>query len=158
MSPRFLGLALGLIALTLDQASKAFVLNGFNVGFLRGGPLAPFLDYALRFNRGVSFSMLTQDSATGVSLLTAFSLTVCAFLLAWLWRQKSRLTGAGIGLILGGALGNAMDRFVHGAVVDFLDLHIFDRHFFVFNVADAAISAGVVMLVVDGFFRDGSKR
>jgi len=152
VNPRILGIVLALIVLILDQASKNFVVNGFNVDQWQGGPLAPFLDYALRFNRGISFSLLTQDSFTGVSLLTAFSILVSAFLLAWLWRQKSRLTGAGIGLIIGGALGNAVDRVIHGAVVDFLDLHILNQHLFVFNVADAGISVGVAILVVDGLW------
>ena len=69
-----------------------------------------------------------------------------------MWRAKSAWIGAGVGLIIGGALGNAADRAAYGAVVDFLDLHAFGRHFFVFNVADAAISAGVALLVVDGLF------
>ena len=75
-----------------------------------------------------------------------------------LYLGSANLTGAGLGLIIGGALGNAADRAVYGAVVDFLDLHWFDRHFFVFNVADAAISAGVAMMIVDGLFGDERAR
>jgi signal peptidase II len=67
----------------------------------------------------------------------------------WLLRSRSGLLAAALGLIIGGALGNAVDRVVHGAVVDYLDLHAFGRHFFVFNVADAAINIGVVLLILD---------
>ena len=150
LTPRALGLVLAALALALDQASKLLVARGFDMGALRGGPLAPFLDLALRYNRGVSFSLLRQNGALGAALLTAFSLTVVAFLAVWLWRARSTATAAGLGLIIGGALGNAADRVAYGAVIDFLDLHAFGRHFFVFNLADAAISAGVALLIVDG--------
>ncbi len=70
----------------------------------------------------------------------------------WLWRARSAVVGLGLGLIIGGAIGNGYDRLVYGAVVDFLDLHAFGRHFFVFNLADAAINLGVALLVVDGLF------
>ena len=158
LTPRALGLILAALALALDQTSKLLVAHGFDTGALRGGPLAPFLDLALRYNRGVSFSLLRQNGALGAALLTAFSLTVVAFLAFWLWRAKSAATAAGLGLIIGGALGNAANRVAYGAVVDFLDLHALGRHFFVFNLADAAISAGVALLIVDGLFGEGRAR
>lgn len=150
MNPQKLGAGLAALALALDQASKAYVSRGFASGALHGGPLAPFVDLALRYNRGVSFSLLRQNGALGAALLTGFSLAVVAALCVWLWRVKTPLTGAALGLIIGGALGNAIDRAGDGAVVDFLDLHAFGRHFFVFNIADAAISAGVALLIVEG--------
>jgi len=155
--PRDLGLTLALVVLAIDQASKITVARAFASGALEGGRLTPGLDLALRFNRGVSFSLLRQDGALGAALLTAFSVTVVAFLTVWLWRAKSRWIAVGIGLIVGGALGNAADRAAYGAVVDFLDLHAFGRHFFVFNIADAAISAGVALMIVDGLFGEGRK-
>jgi signal peptidase II len=143
----------------LDQASKFLVVRAFASGDPQGGPLAPFINLVLRYNSGVSFSLLRQDSPLGAAALTAFSVTVVGFLTAWLWRAKSRWLAAGIGLIVGGALGNAMDRALpRRAVVDFLDLHFFERHLFVFNLADAAISAGVAMLIVDGMFGEGGRR
>ncbi|MDE3174869.1 MAG: signal peptidase II [Pseudomonadota bacterium] len=157
VSARGLGLALAALALALDQASKYAITHGFEAGAMHAGALAPFLDLALRFNRGVSFSLLPQDGALGAALLTSFSLGVVAVLTIWLWRVKSRMTGAGLGLIIGGALGNAADRAAYGAVVDFLDLHALGRHFFVFNLADAAISAGVALLIVEGLFAEGRK-
>ena len=147
---RALGLSLAALALALDQASKLYVTRGFASGALEGGPLMPFLDLALRANKGISFSLLRQDGALGVGLLTAFALAVVAYLIVWLWRARSYATSAGLGLIIGGALGNAGDRVAYGAVVDFLDLHVWGRHLFVFNVADAAISAGVALLIGEG--------
>ena len=147
---RIFGLTLVALALALDQASKLYVTRGFESGAFEAGPFLPFVDLALRANKGISFSLLRQDGALGVALLTAFSLGVVAYLAVWLWRTPSRVTSAGLGLIIGGALGNAADRVAYGAVVDFLDLNAFGRHFFVFNVADAAISLGVGLLVLDG--------
>jgi signal peptidase II len=147
---RALGLILATLALAGDQASKLYVTRGFAAGTLEGGPFLPFIDLELRANKGISFSLFRQDGALGVALLTAFSLAAVAFLGVWLWRARSGLTAAGLGLIIGGALGNAADRVAYGAVVDFLDLHAFGRHFFVFNVADAAISLGVALLILDG--------
>lgn len=147
---RALGLALAALALALDQVAKLSVTRGFASGALEGGPLLPFVDLSLQANRGISFSLFRQNGALGVALLTAFALAVVVFLAVWLWRARSRLTAAGLGLIIGGALGNAADRVAYGAVVDFLDLHAFGRHFFVFNIADAAISLGVALLMLDG--------
>ena len=73
----------------------------------------------------------------------------------WLWRARALLVGLGLGAVIGGALGNGYDRFAYGAVVDFLDLHAFGRHFFVFNLADAAINLGVALLIFDGLFGVG---
>ena len=158
LNARALGLALALLALALDQASKLWITRAFASGALEGGPLTPFLDLALRYNRGVSFSLFRQDGPLGAALLTAFSVTVVGFLAAWMWRARAQAVAAGLGLIIGGALGNALDRALYGAVVDFLDLHAFDRHFFVFNVADAAISAGVALLLVDGLLGENARR
>ena len=79
----------------------------------------------------------------------ALTLAVTGLLILWLFRSRSPLPAVGLGLIIGGALGNAIDRVAHGAVVDYLDLHAFGRHFFVFNVADAAINIGVALLILD---------
>jgi signal peptidase II len=106
----------------------------------------------LRWNRGISFSLFAQESAAGRWLLLALTLVVTALIAAWLWRARAPLVGLALGLIVGGAIGNGYDRIVYGAVVDFLDLHAFGRHFFVFNLADAAINIGVALLILDGLF------
>jgi signal peptidase II len=155
---RALGLMAAALALTADQASKLYVTRGFESGALEAGPFLPFVDLALRANKGISFSLFRQDGALGAALLTLFSLAVVAYLGVWLWRTRSRATSVGLGLIIGGALGNAGDRFAHGAVVDFLDLHAFGRHFFVFNVADAAISAGVALLIGEELWGERTRK
>jgi signal peptidase II len=93
--------------------------------------------------------LLARDSALGQIALVALTLAVTGLLILWLIRSRSALPAVGLGLIIGGALGNAIDRVAHGAVIDYLDLHAFGRHFFVFNVADAAINIGVALLILD---------
>ena len=112
-------------------------------------PLTPFLDLTLRWNRGISFSLFARDFGSAQIALVVLTLAVTGLLTWWLFRSRSSLPAVGLGLIIGGALGNAVDRLVHGAVVDDLDLHAFGRHFFVFNIADAAINVGVALLILD---------
>ena len=153
MTPaRMLGVLTALAVFTLDQASKFVVVHGF--GGEEPAPmfLTPFLDFSLHWNSGISFSLFRQDTALGVWLLLTFTLAATALLGVWLWRARSWVVGVGLGAIIGGALGNACDRLAYGAVVDFLDLHAFGRHFFVFNLADAAINVGVALLILDGLF------
>jgi signal peptidase II len=152
MKPRILGLSIALAVLVADQLVKLAVLDGAAATAEAPASLAPFLDLTLRFNRGVSFSLFTQRSEIGEAALLVFTLAATALLGLWLWRSRSALTAAGLGAITGGALGNALDRVLHGAVVDYLDLHAFGRHFFVFNVADAAINVGVAILILDLLF------
>jgi len=142
----------GLVALAivlLDQIVKAGVLAYFSGPSVDPRPLAPFLDLTLRLNRGISFSLFARDSAAGEAALLAVTLAATVLLAWWLIRTRSALPAIGLGLIIGGALGNAIDRLQHGAVIDYLDLHAFGRHFFVFNVADAAINIGVALLILD---------
>jgi signal peptidase II len=152
VTPRALGAVIALTVLVADQAAKIAVLSYSASGDGGSSPLAPFLDLALRWNRGVSFSLFAQDSAAGRAVLLALTLAATVLLAWWLWRCRSAMAAAGLGAIIGGALGNALDRVVHGAVVDYLDLHAFGRHFFVFNLADAAINFGVAFLLIDLVF------
>ena len=142
----------------LDQASKFLVVHGFAGVGAEPTPLGPFLDLNLRLNPGISFSFFPQNTQAGVALLIGFTLARPALLGVWLWRTRDLLIGAGIGAIIGGALGNAIDRLSFGAVVDFLDLHAFGRHFFVFNLADAAINVGVALLLLDSLLRTGGTK
>jgi signal peptidase II len=150
MRARALGAVAIVAVVALDRAVKLLVLSDFDATAAAPKPLTPFLDLALRWNRGISFSLFAQDSATGRWLLLALTVVVTALIAVWLWRARAALVGLGLGLIVGGAIGNGYDRLIYGAVVDFLDLHAFGRHFFVFNLADAAINAGVALLIVDG--------
>lgn len=143
---RRLGFGLAALVLIVDQFSKHIVMRDV----LQARPLMPFVDLALRYNSGISFSLLRQNDALGVTLLTLFALAVVVGLTVWLISVRDRGTAAALGLIMGGALGNALDRARLGFVVDFLDFHIFSWHVFVFNGADAAISLGVALLIAVG--------
>jgi signal peptidase II len=150
MRPRSLGAVAIVVVVALDRAAKILVLSDFDATASTPIPLTPFLNLALRWNRGISFSLFAQDSAIGRWLLLALTLVVTALIALWLWRAAAPLVGLGLGAIIGGAIGNGYDRLVYGAVVDFLDLHALGRNFFVFNLADAAINLGVALLIVDG--------
>ncbi len=147
MSPRGLGVIVALVVLAADQAAKAWALD--EADGVGPTPIAPFLDLVLRWNRGISFSLFTQDTVAGRAILLALTLCAIALLGWWLASSRSPLIAIGLGAIIGGALGNALDRATRGAVVDYLDLHAFGRHFFVFNLADAAINVGVALLILD---------
>jgi signal peptidase II len=149
---RAFGVSIALAVFVADQAAKVAVLSRSSRSTEQSAPLAPFLDLTLRWNRGISFSLFAQRSHSGRAALLLLTLAAIALLAWWLMRSRSNLTAAGLGAIIGGALGNAFDRIVHGAVADFLDLHAFGRHFFVFNFADAAINLGVALLIIDLLF------
>ncbi len=152
MRARTLGALTILGVLALDQASKFAAVRYFDGDGGAPFALAPFLDFTLRWNRGISFSLFAQESAAGHWLLLTLTIVVTALLGFWLRRARAPLVGLGLGAIVGGALGNGYDRLAYGAVADFLDLHAFGRHFFVFNFADAAINVGVALLIFDGLF------
>jgi signal peptidase II len=144
-----LGGAIALAVILVDQIVKAGVLSYSARPDVDPRPLTPFLDLTLRWNRGISFSLFAGDSSAGQAVLLAVTLAATGLLAWWLFRSRSVLPAVGLGLIIGGALGNAIDRVAHGAVIDYLDLHAFGRHFFVFNAADAAINVGVALLILD---------
>jgi signal peptidase II len=149
MKPPVVGGMIALAVVFVDQIVKVGVLSRFARSEIDPSPLGPFLDLTLQRNRGISFSLFARDSAAGEAALLALTLAATALLAWWLIRSRSALPAVGLGLIVGGALGNAIDRIAHGAVIDYLDLHAFGRHFFVFNVADAAINLGVALLILD---------
>jgi signal peptidase II len=144
-----MGAIIAFAVVLIDQMVKAGVLGHFGGSEVDPRPLTPFLDLTLRWNRGISFSLLARDSASSQIALLALTVAATALLTLWLFRCRSALPAVGLGLIIGGALGNAIDRVAHGAVIDYLDLHAFGRHFFVFNLADAAINIGVALLILD---------
>ena len=150
---RRLGLSIAALVIILDQLSKYWVLNGLR---LRDAPmghieLSPVFDLTFVWNRGVSFGLFKADGMAGRLLLSGFALLVLVVMLYWLWRARGLLATVSLGLIIGGALGNLVDRLRFGRVVDFIDFS--DIHFiWVFNVADSAISIGVILMLVDAFF------
>jgi signal peptidase II len=151
MKPPAVGGLIALAVVLVDQIAKAGVLSYSARPDAVPTPLTPFLDLTLRWNHGISFSLFARDSESAQIALLAVTLAVTGLLTWWLFRCRSVLPAAGLGLIIGGAVGNAIDRLAHGAVVDYLDLHVLGRHFFVFNGADAAINLGVALLILDLF-------
>ena len=113
--------------------------------------LAPVLDLVLAWNRGISYSLFTSDSARGPYILLAVTLTASALLMVWLWRATTPLTGVALGLLIGGALGNAYDRFAYGAVVDFVYFHIGRFSWYIFNLDEVAAVVGVGLLLLESF-------
>jgi signal peptidase II len=144
-----LGLLAAAVALGLDQASKAWMLAGGATDADPAG-LGP-LRLTLTQNSGISYGLLQGGGDLGRWALAAFALAVSGVLAAWVWRAERPATGVGVGLILGGALGNAADRLTRGSVVDFINATAL--HFpWIFNIADSAITVGIVILIAEGLF------
>ena len=143
--------AMSLVALTLvaDQVSKELLLRYL----LKAGAIVPVIDDFFRlvivWNRGVSFGMLGGDRALPPWLLSAVAVAVCVGLFIWLRRTDRLLTGWGIGLVMGGAIGNVIDRARWGAVFDFADFYVGEWHWPAFNIADSAIVVGVGLMLID---------
>ena len=158
MKPRILGGLVALIVLALDQASKLWLLYG--LGMVEGEriTITPFFDVHLMWNTGISLSLFPQSTVSGRWALLAVTAAATLLLALWLWRVGGRLAAVALGAIIGGALGNGYDRFTYGEVADFCDFHLWGWHPFVFNVADSAITIGVILLAYDGLFADRQAR
>lgn len=153
---RAVGIALLLCALVVDQAVKASVLASPFLDASRGIEVLPFLNIVLVKNTGVSFGLL---STYGIPwwVFALFSLAIVAWLATWLWQSGSMLLSAGLGLIVGGAMSNIVDRFRHGGVTDFIDFHVAGWHWPAFNTADAAITIGVLAILLVTMMRPKSQ-
>jgi signal peptidase II len=149
-----LGLPIVLGGFLLDQATKWLVLNHV-MNPPQVIPVTDFFNLVLGFNTGVSFGMFGEAPAW---ILMAFTLAIVAGLLGWIKRTDNRLTAAALGLIVGGALGNLLDRLRQGAVTDFLDFYIGSYHWPAFNLADVAIVCGAGLLLIESVLaRDDTK-
>jgi signal peptidase II len=143
-----LGLAVAVVTLVLDQLGKWAALAWLAPdSALR---VTPFFNLVLVWNRGVSFGMFNSGGTFAPWLLSGLALAVVVGLVIWLKRSNQVLTGLGLGLVIGGALGNVIDRIRFGGVVDFLDFHLAGYHWPAFNVADAGICVGALLLLADG--------
>ena len=143
-SARGIGSACAIALYIVDQATKGAAIAFFS----RPEEIVevlPIFNLVLTRNRGVSFGLLTALPWWG---LTALGLALVTLLSVWLWRTRTKLSGAAIGLIIGGALGNIVDRIRWGAVTDFLDFHLGEYHWPAFNVADVGIVVGVSLLLL----------
>jgi lipoprotein signal peptidase len=143
--------ALGLAA---DQGSKWALIHGLGLHEHDRIVLLPVFDLVMWWNRGVSFSLFDTGAAWGPYLFSLASLAIVALLVVWLSRTTSRIVAVAIGAVIGGALGNVIDRLRFGAVADFFYAHIGPYGWPAFNVADSLIVLGVAILVLDGLFGD----
>ena len=152
MKSRGFGFAIALAIFVADQLTKAIVAGPLQLQVVRQIKILPIFDLTWTENYGISLGLLNASSETGRWLLVALTSAIAIGVAYWIGREKARWDKAALGMILGGALGNILDRTRHGYVVDFADLHFGGfRPFLVFNVGDAAISIGVVILLVRAF-------
>ena len=154
---RSVSLVVAFLVFALDQASKWVVAYPLQLEFRRTIEIADFFNLTFVRNNGVSLGLLSADGQLGRWLLVALTGAIAIFVALWLWREKRRDDSTALALVLGGALGNILDRVRLGYVLDFADLHFGDwRPFLVFNVGDAAITIGVLLLLVRALLmRDG---
>ena len=146
---RRVGLSVAALVFLVDQAVKWAVTYPLQLPHRLTIEILPFFTLRWLKNTGVSMSLLNASSDLGRWLLVALTCAIAAFVAVWMWREKRRDDAVALSLVLGGALGNILDRVRLGYVVDYADLHFGDIHpFLVFNVGDAAITIGVLLLLV----------
>jgi signal peptidase II len=156
------GLAVAVLTGIADQASKLWLLSGFHLESVQPVAVTPLLDLVLTWNTGISYGLFPQQGPIGPWALLAFKVVAVVFLWVWLARVHTRLTALALGMIIGGAVGNAVDRLHWPGVMDFVLLHaeIGGKNFrwYVFNLADVAIVAGVVGLLYDSVSHGGAAK
>ena len=149
------GIIAAVVTLVIDQASKLWLLFVFDIARRGTVKVTPFFDLVLAWNVGISFGWFQNDSFLAQAALTGVKAIAVIVLAIWMARSRTLLATVALGLIIGGAIGNAIDRFAYGAVVDFALFHIEIAgktwNWYVFNVADVAIVAGVAALLYDSF-------
>jgi len=149
----FLKLLIVLIIFTLDRISKAYVINFFNETQLSEVYLLEFINIYFIWNEGIAFGLLSFENNLFYNLITSLIILISLIILYLVLKNKNYL-GYFFAMILGGSLGNLYDRIKYSAVPDFIDLHIGNYHWFIFNVADIFISIGVICLILDEFFNN----
>lgn len=143
------GLLIAIAAMAADQLHKYWMIEVYEVGNRGRVAVTSFLDFVLLWNPGISFGQLPQANDFGRYLLIAFTVIAIIVLFIWMSRVHSAFVSASIGMIIGGAAGNLIDRIVHGAVADFFSFHYSGYYWYVFNIADVAITLGVAGLLLD---------
>jgi signal peptidase II len=150
------GVIVAIATLVLDQASKFWLVRVFDIARRGAVKLTPFFDLVLAWNQGISFGWFQNDGPAAQIALIAVKVVAVVVLAVWMARSHTLIATVALGLIIGGAIGNGIDRLAYGAVVDFALFHvrIGDNTFnwYVFNVADVAIVAGVAALLYDSFW------
>ena len=150
------GLGVALLIFGLDQATKWWIVESV-MNPPRITPVTPFFNLVMGWNRGVSFGLFNQDSPYNVWILTAVALRIVVALVFWLRKAERQMVVFAIGMVIGGAIGNVVDRLRFGAVADFLDFHVAGYHWPAFNVADSGITIGAGLLVLDALFAGPEK-
>jgi len=151
-TPRFLGLCAAVLALVADQGSKIALLYGASFWRMAPGetiPVLPFFNLVMVWNPGISYGLFPASGRLGTWALEAATLAVIVFLGSWLWKSRDFLVALGCGLIVGGGLGNLIDRLLYGRVADFFHFHGFGYDWYVFNIADLAVTLGAVAFIYD---------
>jgi signal peptidase II len=145
------GLTVAALVAIADQLVKAWILGLFAAQPAGGGvvQVASFFNLVLAWNHGMSFGLFNSNAALNAAIFTVLAAIIVGGLVMWLWRVQEPLLAVAIGLVIGGAVGNVVDRLWRGAVVDFLDFHLGEWHWFAFNLADAAICIGVGLMLID---------
>ena len=161
VSRKATGYLIALVVFGLDQLSKWWVTGPLGVDY-EGAVryILPIFQFSYTQNNGISLGLLNATTPIGRWMLVALTTAIAIGVAIWISREKNRLDQIALGMVLGGALGNILDRTLHGYVVDFLDLHFGEyRPFLIFNVGDAAISIAVVILLLRAFLsrKDQSK-
>ena len=151
-----LGLGVAALVILFDQAAKWWIM-AMVMQPPRIIELTPFFNLVMGWNRGISFGLFDGDSAINVWILPLVALAIVAALVVWLRRVQGVWLASAIGLVIGGALGNVVDRLRFGAVADCLDFHVAGYHWPAFTVADSGITVGVTMLVLDSLFMGAEK-
>lgn len=144
-----IGLPVAAIVIALDQAMKLWIVHDV-MSPPRWIEVTSFFNIVMVWNKGASFGLFSTQSPWTQVALGSLAVVISIFLGIWMRKAKSKWLATALGMVIGGALGNAIDRAVYGAVADFLDFHAYGYHWPSFNVADIAISVGVVMLLFDG--------
>lgn len=145
------GIIIALTIVTLDQISKWWLLHVYHLPERGIVEILPFFNLVTVKNYGVSFGMLQQFGVENRTVMIALTVGITVSILVWLSHTTHRFLARGLGLVIGGATGNIIDRWRFGAVFDFLDFHIKGWHWPAFNVADAAICIGVLLILCDSF-------
>jgi len=148
---RLIGGACAFLMLLIDQAHKLWMLNVYDIVSRQPVQVLPFFDLVMAWNKGVSYSLFEADSDLERYVLLAVTTAATLFLVVWLWRAQTRLSGLALGLIIGGAIGNGIDRMAYGAVADFFHFHVGTFSWYVFNLADIGIVAGDGLLLYETF-------
>lgn len=152
-----IGLLWASVVFAIDQASKYWLVQVYQLAEKGVVTITSFFDLVMVWNEGISYGLFQQTSFGGQVLLICLAFIVTIALVVWLARSDSLIAAISLGLVIGGAIGNGIDRVIYGAVADFASFHVKDFYWYVFNVADVAIVAGVIGLMYDAVFPSRKK-